>query len=44
MQQKLGCKMGGIQMNNFSDADDMVILAPSMKASETLFQLASYMQ
>ena len=29
---KLSCKMGGIQMNNFSYADDMVILAPSMKA------------
>ena len=34
---KRGCTMGGIQMNNFSDADDMVILAPSMEASVTLF-------
>ena len=33
---KLGCKMGGIQMNNFSYADDMVILAPSMKALRKL--------
>ena len=33
---KLGCKMGGIQMNDFSYADDMVILAPSMKALRKL--------
>ena len=32
----MGCKMGGIQMNNFSYADDMVILAPSMKALRKL--------
>ena len=32
---KLGCKMGGIQMN-FSYADDMVILATSMKALQKL--------
>ena len=28
--------MGRIQMNNFSHADDMVILAPSMKALRKL--------
>ena len=33
---KLGCIMGGIQMHNFSYADDMAILAPSMKALQKL--------
>ena len=33
---ELGCKMFGIQMNNFSYADHMVILAPSMKALRKL--------
>ena len=32
---KLGCKTGGIQMNNFSYADDMVILAPLRKLFST---------
>ena len=38
----LGCKMGGIQMNNFSYADDMVILAPSVKALRKLISTCEF--